>query len=58
MHLVEHRLQEHLVNGTVQGMGRPIKPEYYCVEYNDAIDIRNAALVTALKEARAIKCEE
>ena len=58
MHLVEHRLQEHIVNGTVQRMGRPIKPEYYCDEYKDAIDIRDDALVTALKEARAIKCEE
>ena len=37
--------------------GKLIKPEYYCAEYKDVIDIRNAALVTALKEARAIKCE-
>ena len=35
----------------------PIKAEYYCAEYKDIIDIRNAALVIALKEARSIKCE-
>ena len=35
----------------------PIKAEYYCAEYKDIIDIRNAALVITLKEARAIKCE-
>ena len=38
--------------------GMPIKPEYYCTEYKDAIDVRNAALVVALREARAIKCEK
>jgi len=50
------KLQEKFhANGTFQkGVGRPIKAEYYCAEYKDAIDIRNAALVTALKEARAI----
>ena len=61
MDLIDHRLQEHLANGTVSSMGPGIKPEYFCGEYKDAIDVRNwpinAALVTALREARAIKCE-
>ena len=36
MHLVEHRLQVRLANGTVQhGQGLKIKPEYYCDEYKD-----------------------
>ena len=57
MHLIG---QHQLANGTVeQGPGRRImiKPEYYCDEYKDVINIHNAALVTALREARAIKCE-
>ena len=60
VHLVEHRLQARLADGAPavqEGQGRPIKPEYYCGEYRDAIDVCNAALVTALKEARAFKCE-
>ena len=51
-------LQERLASGTVhQGPARRIKPEYYCEEFNDTIDAHNAALVAALREARAIKCE-
>ena len=59
MDLIGQRLQKHLVNGVVgKQSARLIKPEYYCGEYSEAIDIRNAVLVTAcLKEARAIKCE-
>ena len=57
MRLIGQRLQESLANGTVDGPGRQIKPEYYCKEFKDAIDVRSAALVTALKEARGIKCE-
>ena len=56
MHLIEHRLQAHLANGT-SSTGY-IKPEYYCEEYKDAIDVHNAALIIELWEARAIKCEE
>ena len=55
MDLIEHRLQEHLANGTVSSHRRGPKPEYYCDEYRDAIDVRNAALAVALKETRAIK---
>ena len=43
---------------TDQGAALRIKPEYYCEEYKDAIDVRNAALVVALRQAKAIKCEE
>ena len=50
-----------LANGVFaggRGLGKPIKPECYCKEYKAATDVRNAALVAALQEARAIKCEE
>jgi len=48
-----------IANGAVNPRrGKGYKPEYYCQEYKDAIDVRNAALVVALREARAIKCEK
>ena len=58
MDLIEQRLRVRLENGTVyESRARKIKPEYYCEEFQDAVDARNAVLVVALQEARAIKCE-
>ena len=42
------RLQNHFAAGTLQTIGRPIKPEYYTTDYEDGIVDENQAQLAVL----------